>query len=201
MRLFVAIDIETEIRQRISNFLDRARGFAPDARWVPPESLHITLKFIGEKSKPEAEEIKLALGTIRARTFDLSIRGYGLFPTARTPGVFWIGVEAGPALGLLAATVNEALATIGIPKEQHIFRPHLTLARAGDDRGDHKHNSRNRSASFRLLQEQLAARSSPEFGTMTAHEFFLYQSHPSPGGSKYSKIERIVLQKYFETSE
>jgi RNA 2',3'-cyclic 3'-phosphodiesterase len=200
MRLFVAIDIETEIRQRVSNFLDGVRGFATDARWVFPESLHITLKFVGEKSEQETEPVKRALGTIRPHTFDLKVRGYGFFPTARAPKVFWIGIEAGPELGSLAAAVDEALATIGIPKEEHAYNAHLTLARAGNDRRVRKHKGVNRPASFRLLQEKLAALPSPEFGTMTAREFFLYQSRLSPGGSKYTKLARFVLQERIETT-
>ena len=201
MRLFVAIDIENEIRQTISTFLKSVRGFVPEARWVLPESLHITLKFIGEKSEQEAEHIKRALGTIHACRFDMNIRGYGFFPTSRAPRMFWIGVEAGQELGALATSVDQALAEVGITKEAHDFKPHLTLARAGDKRGVRKHSSENRSATFHLLQDKLAALSAPEFGTMTAREFFLYQSRLSPGGSQYTKLVRFGLQGRVQTPQ
>jgi 2'-5' RNA ligase len=61
MRLFVALDIDEDIRGRIIRFLDDVRELVPEARWVRPESLHVTLKFIGEKSEAEAEKIKLVL--------------------------------------------------------------------------------------------------------------------------------------------
>ena len=67
MRLFVALDIDDDIRSRITRFLDGVRGFAPEARWVRPESLHVTLKFIGETSEEEAEKINLMLGSIKQR--------------------------------------------------------------------------------------------------------------------------------------
>ena len=98
MRLFVALDIDDAIRGRIARFLDGVRGFAPDARWVRPESLHVTLKFIGEKPEEELDKIKRALEMIAAKKFEMNFRGYGFFPGARAPRVFWVGIEAGPAL-------------------------------------------------------------------------------------------------------
>ena len=62
MRVFVALDIDDAIRARLEQFLDGVRGFAPEARWVRPESMHVTLKFIGEKSSEAVDEIKQALG-------------------------------------------------------------------------------------------------------------------------------------------
>src|ERR1700730_1559111 len=135
MRLFVALDIDDNIRGRITTFLDGVSGFAPDARWVRPESLHVTLKFIGEKSEDEVEKIKRALKTIEGRAIEISIRGYGLFPTARAPRVFWIGIEAGPNLSSLAAIVDDMLAKLDIPKEAHAFNAHLTVARGAGGSG------------------------------------------------------------------
>src|SRR5580704_15228531 len=131
MRAFVALDIDDTIRGRIGRFLDGVRGFAPDARWARPESLHVTLKFIGEKSEEEVEKIKRLLETIAADRFEMSFRGYGFFPGARAPRVFWIGIEAGSQLSALAATVDENIASLEIPQEEHAFNPHLTLARGG----------------------------------------------------------------------
>jgi 2'-5' RNA ligase len=87
MRLFVAVDIDDAIRERISRFLEGVRGFAEEARWVRPESLHVTLKFIGEKSEEEVENIKRTMETIEADAFEMSIRGYGFFPGVRATGV------------------------------------------------------------------------------------------------------------------
>jgi 2'-5' RNA ligase len=135
MRVFVALDIDDGIRARIARFLDGVRGFAPDARWVRPESLHVTLKFIGEKPEEDVEKIKLTLETITAEKFATNFRGYGFFPGARAPRVFWVGIEAGPGLPSLAAMVDEKLASLDIPKEEHAFNPHLTLARGGSGSG------------------------------------------------------------------
>jgi 2'-5' RNA ligase len=194
MRIFVALDIDDAIRGRITRFLDGVRGFTPDARWVRPESLHVTLKFIGEKPEEELGRIKRALGTIAAEKFEMNFRGYGFFPGARAPRVFWVGIESGPALSSLAATVDEKLASLAIPREEHAFNPHLTLARGGGGSGSpRKQKSDRPNRSFQRLQEKLAALPAPEFGTMTSREFFLYQSQPSPGGSKYTKLAGFSL--------
>ena len=195
MRLFIALDIDDAIRSRISRFLDGVRGFTPDARWARPESLHVTLKFIGEEPEEDAEKIKQALETISADTFEMNFRGYGFFPSPRAPRVFWGGIEAGPGLPSLAAMVDERLSSLDIPKEQHAFTPHLTLARGGGRSGSPRQQKGDRpNRSFQRLQEKLEALPVPEFGTMTAREFFLYQSRLSPGGSKYTKLAEFSLR-------
>jgi RNA 2',3'-cyclic 3'-phosphodiesterase len=195
MRLFVALDIDDSIRKRIARFLDGVREFVPDARWVRHESLHVTLKFVGEKSEGEVGNITRALETIVAESIEMKIRGYGFFPGAQRPRVFWIGVEAGPQLTSLAAVVDEKLAALAIPKEDHVFSPHLTLARgAGGSGSARRQKSDSPNRGFQRLQERLAALATPEFGTMAAREFFLYQSQLSPGGSKYTKLAAFALR-------
>ena len=135
MRIFIALDIDDAIRQRILRFMEGVSGFAPDARWVRPESLHVTLKFVGEKPSEFVEEIKRALSGIRAESIEISFRGYGFFPTARAARVFWLGIESGPKLPSLAKAVDDATFALGIPKEDHPFTPHLTLARGGGRSG------------------------------------------------------------------
>jgi len=193
MRLFVALDIDDQIRDRITRFLDGVRGFAPEARWVRPESLHITLKFIGEKSDGDAEKIKRALQTIMVDGSRMNIHGYGFFPGTRSPRVFWIGVEGDAKLASLAATVDERLAALNIAKEEHAFNPHLTLARDTSSRASRKTKGGEKACGLQLLQVKLAALAAPEFGTMTAREFFLYQSQLSPGGSRYKKLAGFAL--------
>ena len=86
MRLFVALDIDDDIRNRIARFLDGVRGFAPDVRWARPESLHVTLKFIGEQSETQVEAIKRTLEKIEADHFELNFHGYGFFPMCAHQG-------------------------------------------------------------------------------------------------------------------
>jgi RNA 2',3'-cyclic 3'-phosphodiesterase len=194
MRLFVALDIDDAIRERLQRFVEGVQGFAPDVRWVKPESLHITLKFIGEESPQMVQQIASALGRVHSEGFEVEFRDYGFFPTAKAPRVFWTGIKAGPELKLLAAAVDGAMTAVGVAKEDHEFKPHLTLARAGKSGAPHRQAGVTSLSKFKRLQEKLAALGSPEFGTMTTREFFLYESKLSPKGSKYTKLERFPLQ-------
>ncbi len=193
MRVFVALDIDDAIRARLEVFLDGVRGFAPEARWVRPESIHVTLKFIGERSSDAVEEIKQALGAIQAGGIEISFRGHGFFPTSKAPRVFWIGIAAGPQLAALAKSVDDATAGLGVPREEHEFSPHLTLARRGSA-APHPRRVDGPNPVFQRLQETLTAMRALEFGTMTAREFFLYQSQPMRGGARYTKIARFDLE-------
>src|SRR5271165_2223265 len=190
MRLFIALDIDDAIRERIARFVEGVEGFAPDARWVKPESMHITLKFIGEQPEPAVEPLRLALRTVRSSTAEIQFRGYGFFPTAKSARVFWIGIEAGPPLAALASAIDEKMSALGIPKEDRAFSPHLTLARGSGGSGTPRRRKGDApNLTFERLQEKLTSLPSPEFGTMTPREFFLYQSQLSPKGSKYTKLE------------
>ena len=182
MRLFIALDIPQDVRERISAYAERVRPLCPDARWARVEGLHVTLKFIGEIPDPRVPEITKALAAIKARPFDVKFDRVGFFPSPKSPRVFWIGVRAGEELPELAEAVNEALAAIGIAREDKAYSPHLTLARAGSG-----HDLKGLTG---LLTSEMET-----FGTMTAHEFYLYRSQLGRGGSKYTKLERFELLK------
>jgi RNA 2',3'-cyclic 3'-phosphodiesterase len=195
MRIFVALDLDSAIRERIQKFVEEVRVTAPDARWISGEALHVTLKFIGEQPDAAIAQIEAALRSIRAGPFQVSFSGTGFFPTPRAARVFWIGIQAEDALTRLAKTIDESLGLIGIPKDDRAYSPHLTLARArggsgapGQRKGDKSNHQ------FAKLQEFLTTHSVPEFGTMTAREFFLYRSQLSSKGSQYTKIARFELQ-------
>ncbi len=193
MRLFIALDIDSEIRLRIAQFLDGVREFAPDARWVAAESLHITLKFIGEWPPEKLEDLKRALAGVRGQPAAITFSGTGFFPTPKSARVFWIGIQAGPELAVLAGAVDAATSALGIENEKRAFAPHLTLARTGSGRPQRVPSDRANS-SFRRLQEKLAAMPAPAFGTMSPREFFLYESKLSPKGAVYTKLESFPLE-------
>lgn len=193
MRLFIALDIDGPIRERITRFVDGVHNFSPDARWVKPESLHVTLKFIGEQPDDALEKVKQALTDITAATSEIKFYGYGFFPTLKSARVFWIGMESGPQLAQMAAAIDERIAHLGIKKEDRAFSPHLTLARAAGGSGSPRWRKGDGPNAFSYLQEKLSALPVPEFGTMTPRDFFLYQSQLSPKGSKYTKLAKFPL--------
>jgi 2'-5' RNA ligase len=196
MRLFVGLDIDDAVRERIVRFMEGVQPFSPDARWVKFESLHITLKFIGEKPIETVADLKRVLANVDVEPVDLTFRGFGFFPTPHSARVFWLGIEAPPQLAKLAKAVDEATAALGVPKENHPFSPHLTLARGRGGSGSPRRQRDDRlNSTFQHLQKKLATRPTPEFGTMVAPEFCLYQSQLSPRGSRYTKLERFPLRR------
>ena len=199
MRIFIGIDLDPEVRTRIERFIEGVEGFAPDARWARPESLHITLKFIGEQPPERVEAITERLRRVEGTAFAIRCAGYGFFPTAKAPRVFWIGIHAGPQLAELAESIDTATTELGIPREDRPYSPHLTLARAGAGRRSGSPKWRKGdgpNATFALLEKRLAAIGELDFGKMTAREFILYQSQLSPAGSKYTKLERFALNSH-----
>ena len=183
MRLFIALDIPGEIRTRLADYIDRVRSYAPDARWARLEGLHVTLKFIGEVKDQKVEEIKSALAAVKSGSFEVTFGSAGFFPTSKSPRVFWAGVQSGDELAQLASSIDAAMEKLGIEPETRAFSPHLTLARAGT----------RDPYSLKALAPLLASEAPPQFGTMTAHDFWLYRSQLGPGGSKYTKLKRYVL--------
>jgi RNA 2',3'-cyclic 3'-phosphodiesterase len=214
MRLFVALDVPDAVRQAIATYVDDLRRVAPEAKWVRADSYHITLKFIGEWRRDVSEVIE-ALQKVEAPPVTVSMRGNGFFPSEKVPRVFWVGIQAqilersaecgdglpSPSgrseaprttLSLLARTVDEACSTLGIERESHEFSPHLTLARSGS--GSPRPRKDERSVpGMKRLAERIATMPSPEFGTIHATEFFLYESKLSPSGAKYTKLKSFRL--------
>src|ERR1700681_1653742 len=198
MRIFIGIDLDPEVRARIERFLEGVEGFAPQARWVRSESVHITLKFIGEQPPERVEAINERLRRVEGSAFEIRAGGYGFFPTAKAPRAFWIGIHAGPQLAELAESIDIATAELGIPREDRPYSPHLTLARAGagSKSGSPKwRKGDGPNATFALLEKRLAAIGELDFGKMTAREVILYHSQLSPKGSKYSKLQRFPLNR------
>ncbi|HYX69185.1 MAG TPA: RNA 2',3'-cyclic phosphodiesterase [Terriglobales bacterium] len=193
MRAFVAVDIPEEVRQKLARFVEGVRGFAPDARWVNPASLHITLKFIGEIGEEKVAGVKQALAKVSGEVSTIGFRGTGFFPTVKAARVFWIGVEPDAKLAALAAQVDEALAPLGIAREERAFTPHLTLARTGSGRPQRSRGDRA-NLSFQKLQEKLGQMPAREFGTMSAREFHLYESKLMAGGAVYAKLQSFALR-------
>lgn len=125
MRLFVALDLPWELRERLAMLA----GGLPGARWVPPENHHLTLRFIGEVPGHRADEIDHALAVLRGRGFTLTLTGLGTFEKSGRPTALWVGVERNAALDHLQAKVETALQRIGLEPERRRFAPHVTLAR------------------------------------------------------------------------
>ena len=111
----------------------RERGFP--VKWVRPEGVHLTLKFLGDVDEAREPGLRDALGQVcnDTRPMTLHIEGFGVFPDFKRPRVVWAGVTPDPALELLQHRVEQVFSPLGFPTEAKAFRPHLTLGRAKRD--------------------------------------------------------------------
>ena len=121
------------MRQGLWDAIEPVRERSLPVKWVPPEGLHLTLKFLGEVDEVSEPGLRAALGQVAgdAGPVSLHIEGFGVFPDFRRPRIVWAGVEPEPALELLQHRVEQVFAALGFPTEARLFRPHITLGRAG----------------------------------------------------------------------
>ena len=141
MRLFLALNLEPEVRRGVADATASLRAEVPELGWVAEGRLHLTLKFLGEQPEERVGAIRSALDDVarRHRAFALRVGGtvgavgvvgvVGAFPNFRRARVVWMGVSADPRLELLHHDVEVACEALGFALEGRAFRPHLTLAR------------------------------------------------------------------------
>lgn len=182
MRLFVALDLEAGILSSLQALMSELKSTRADIRWVRPEGMHLTLKFIGEVKEEMRPRIEKALRQVAsAEPVRLNFRGLGFFPNPRRPRVLWVGVEASENLAPLAVEIEAALEPLGIRPEKRDFKPHLTLGRFKGSKG------------LSRLQEKIRSLPATEFGQQEARAFFLYQSRLSPQGAQYTRLAEFPL--------
>jgi 2'-5' RNA ligase len=189
IRLFVALEIPAAVRDNLATLIDELRAAdGPSskyrARWVRPENLHVTLKFIGQVDAGKLDAIRAVLAEVRSPSgVALRFCGLGFFPNDRRPRVFWAGIEASANLAPLAAEIDARMGTLEIPRETRDFAPHLTLARL-DPPGI--------SEKLRAAAQKSVAR---EFGTLRAGEFHLIESKTRPTGAEYTRLSSFSFAK------
>jgi 2'-5' RNA ligase len=132
VRTFISVHIPDAVRREIGALVDGLRPLAGDVKWVRPESLHLTIKFLGDVEESRIAAIGTAVETaVSAKpAFDIALGGTGAFPNPRRPSVLWIGVPLGaePMAGL-ASGIESALAGLGFEREKRPFSAHLTIGR------------------------------------------------------------------------
>ncbi|MBZ5537043.1 MAG: RNA 2',3'-cyclic phosphodiesterase [Acidobacteriia bacterium] len=185
MRAFIAVDLTREIEAKIAGAQAALGRFSHAVRWVRPESIHLTLKFLGEISNEQQHRVVETFSTRKSGVapFQISVERLGFFPNARAPRVVWMGIRKGKEeLQSLARFVDEALGAAGFPPEPRPFSPHATIGRI---------KFLPDVASF---NEATSAFSDYQCGTTTVHHFFLYESKLDRGGSIYTKRATFGLE-------
>jgi 2'-5' RNA ligase len=177
MRLFVALAIPEDTREKLASLLREFKNTDPAPRWIPPQNLHVTLKFLGEVAPERITAICDALAEIRlGKQIHLEFRGLGFFPNARSPSVLWNGIESSEELARLASAIDRALGPPSIALETKPFVPHLTIARFKQPQVSS------------ALRAEIAKHQNCTFGTVSAAEFHLMESTLKSGGAEYTTL-------------
>ena len=174
-RLFVAVRPPQAIRLQLLGLMGGVAG----ARWQDDEQLHITLRFIGEVDGRLAEDIDMALQSVRHAPMEIALSGVGAFDRRGVPIALWAGVAPHEQLRSLHKKIDHALARAGLAPERRAFLPHITLARFG--RG---------GAALQPFLQAAGALTSPLF---PVSDFQLFESRLTPGGAVYTPVARYAL--------
>lgn len=180
IRLFVAIEVPDDVRSRV----DALCMGVPGARWVAPENMHITLRFIGDVDEVVCEDVIDSLLMVRSPAFELTLESLGTFQQGRIAHTLWIGVQRNDALNQLQSKVERVLVAAGLEPERRRYTPHLTIARLKDA-------PTGRLASF--ITEHEPFRLTP----FVVETFSLFSSFLSKNGAQYAIEETFPLDLTF----
>jgi 2'-5' RNA ligase len=185
VRLFLAINVDPEVRRAVVEASAPLRAVAPKLGWVREPNVHLTLKFLGDHSESLAAEVTAAMQRVaeRHRPVDVELGGVGAFPNFRRPRVVWIGVSPAPKLELLHHDVECAAKELGFSLDGRPFRPHLTLARVKPRAVD--------AVTLRALDR--AAKQIDYTEEIVINSIDLMQSELGPGGSRYRLLSSAQL--------
>ncbi len=183
IRAFIAIELTPEVQnslEKVSRKL-QAQVNARVVRWVPPENIHLTLKFLGDVSVKNLDVLQelIAGEAAQHKPMEFSVGGLGAFPKTRRPRVIWVGIEAPAELHALQRSIEARTTRIGYPPDNRPFSPHLTIGRV------------NRSASpedIRNIGDVLNAMPVGFLGAVRVQAVHLFKSDLRPTGAVYSKI-------------
>ena len=187
MRLFIAIPLPAAARRSLGALQAALAGAqpGPDVKWVEPDKLHLTLKFLGERPDPEVAAIRDALADAARASprFRVALGPTGGFPSMAAPRVVWVGLAEGEGpVSALAGRIDAAGRRLGWPAEDRPFSAHLTIGRVRSPRG--------RAMLVRALREARWQPPAPwECGVVG-----LYRSQLSPSGPRYTALAELPLE-------
>lgn len=175
-RLFIGISLPDLLRERLAAL----RGGLKEARWVGPETYHVTLRFLGEIDEDVAADVDSALITIDAPAVPITLRGLGRFGSSDKLRTLYAGVTPSPELLLLHGRIEAACRRAGLAPETRHYHPHITLARF-------------RRVTDPRAEEMIAANADWTGGMFVADHFTLFRSHLSQSGAWYQELASYPL--------
>ncbi len=190
MRSFIAIDFSPKIIRNITEIINYFKTQTPGEalKWVSPQNLHLTIKFLGEVPDKEIEQIKeiMAKTLLSEPAFEIGVEGLGMYPSTHKPRVIWLGIKEGAPLTVIHKKLNLQLQKAGITPDKRDFNPHLTIARV------------RRNAEGKTVQEigkKLSQFKVDSLGRCFIDHIVLYKSVLTPKGSIYTALLSSPLNK------
>jgi len=183
VRTFIAVPLSAELQQAIRRIQRDLADALPDMRWVRPETIHLTLAFLGDIPQESLENVAssmLSIGELFA-PFEAQVAGLGAFPSRVRPRVIWLGLEKCAPLLQMQAVLTEIVTTAGLPVEDRPFTPHLTLGRC---------RSQRRMPEAGRVFERFETMT---VGTLTVDRVVLYESRLQPGGAVHLPRQTVIL--------
>ena len=189
IRTFIAIELSDDHRRVLSKVQMKLKeaSAAKFVRWVAPETVHITLKFLGDVDAAQMPALQksVADACVGIAPFTLKISGVGVFPNTRRPNVVWVGAHGDvESAVLLAKKLEDGCEMLGFPREGREFSPHLTLGRVKREAGP---NDR------RLVGEMIEKVNIGELGVIQVAHINVMKSELKPTGSVYTRLAMIQL--------
>ncbi|MFW5857205.1 MAG: RNA 2',3'-cyclic phosphodiesterase [Planctomycetota bacterium] len=184
MRLFVALELDETTRAALVEAIARLREHSPKIKWVRPEQLHVTVRFLGDVVEDELRPVCAAVDAAAAQAapFVLEVAGLGCFPDLRRPRVLWAGAAGGAdAAAELHDALKAELAPLGFDPDRRAYRPHVTLGRI------------KAPGHARNLEPLLPGEASTRFGAVDTDHLTVFLSELKRGGARYSPIHRAPL--------
>ena len=185
IRAFIAVDLSESIRSGVAKLIKAVEPHVDDTKWVSPENLHVTLKFLGDVPLNELPALIKAVqkGTENVEAFDLEFLGCGAFPDLLSPKTIWLGCDRGAdELTILASRIEDELFRLGYPKESRRFSPHLTIGRL------------KKGGAARSLAEFFDVYKEKPFGSCGVDEVVIYSSELTRQGPKYDALATVPLK-------
>ncbi|MEW6109799.1 MAG: RNA 2',3'-cyclic phosphodiesterase [Nitrospirota bacterium] len=181
IRCFICIEFPESVKQSIGDVIDILRKSGADIRWVSPENIHLTLKFLGQTDESLITPIKDSLHkkVLPYGSFYIKISGVGYFPDSKRPRVIWAGVEESELLKKLSRDIEEEMLKFGYENEKKAFSPHLTIGRV---------RSQKRIAE---VLKRLDEFSKSDFGNIEINNIILMKSELKPAGAQYYRLAEI----------
>ena len=186
VRSFIAVEIPDAIRQKLREFLRELRDTGADVKWVRPEGMHLTLKFLGAVERDLLEKVSLSLGPVVEKfdPFELKAEGAGCFPSLRNPRVVWAGLtDPEGAVVRLQREIETTTAGLGFPSEERSFKPHLTLGRVRSPKGKNS------------LTQTVERQINLGFGSFRVERVILFRSDLRPEGAVYTRLQEFYLKR------